>query len=198
MNIELLNIWINDLGFYIKDDTLYLKLKVPLFRRYSLQLSLNKNDILDFFGFDATFEYDNMTERNQFEYLCTSTKLLPSDICHYTFKDFPNSKQHARFDEYLKKKYNAKQLLEPERKTIWRKDAIRYFKKENEYDIYLSQCDMCLRAKKLSEKLNVIDMSQFFAFIMLYGLKNIIEFDETTLFNKWDVFSHMNWSHLSL
>jgi len=88
MDLDLLNVWITNLGFEIKKDKLYLQLKAhykdPI-NFYVMYLSNNKDKILEFFGFDTSIDYDHLTEKNVFEYLCTSTKLNPEFIMYTGF-----------------------------------------------------------------------------------------------------------------
>ena len=113
LDIDLLNFWIEKLDLFIYEDALYAKLYAPFFGKYHFFLSNDKKEILDFFGYDITCEYDNMTEKNMFEYLCTSTKLSHNDIklSHPLKGDCLKTKTHVKFNTYLQNKYHIRDRL---------------------------------------------------------------------------------------
>ena len=201
MDVSLLNFWIEKIDFYIQNDVLYITLYVPMFKTYYLQLTNDKNKILDFFGFDISIEYDKLSERNLFEYLCTSKNLSHNDITLLTIKDFIPSKLHRKFNEYLKNKYHINDTLyinfESTEKD-WKQYAIKYFNKDKEYECYKSQYELFAKCKSCFKKLhlNESDKPKFFSFMMVYGIKNIIDVTDLELKSKWDVFDLMNWSSL--
>lgn len=204
MDIELLNFWIDKLGFYIDNGTLNILLHVPFFGKYVISLSNNKREILNFFGFNVdNIEYDSLSERDTFEYLSTSTKLCHNDIqlCSLVKGPSPKNKQHAKYNEYLKKKYYMNdQLFIPNKRIEWSKEAIAFFGKQKEYEIYISQCDIFTKIKKCFKTLNLtyVHIPAFHSFLMLYGIQNIIDYDDLHLNEKWNVFQNMNWSPLHM
>lgn len=109
MDISLLNYYIKKLGFNIKNSDLILELEPyenGIVNKYQINLTCNKDKILDFFGLDNTVEYDKLNERNLWIYLISSKKLNEKHIKFDGFKGpHPKNKYHARFNEYLVRTY---------------------------------------------------------------------------------------------
>lgn len=209
LDLELLNLWINRLNFDIRDGTMYVMLKAfsedPC-HTYVLALSSDRNAILDFLGFDTTRDYDHMTTYNQFEYLCTSTKLDPKYISYFSFKGpAPKTINEAKFEKYLKNKIYPKFRYDEngytelrEATSTLKNDAIRYFKKDGEYKAYLDQkrtLNKLISLKKELEEGKVL-YGDFSKFIMLHGIYNVVKWDEETLKSQWKQFKTENWSGL--
>lgn len=208
MDFELLNFWISKLHFNIhhepnKTPKLYVNLEAYTgepFYSYSLLLSNNKNDILKFFGFDTTIEYDKLSERNLFVYLTSSTKLKPENISYVSFKG-PSAKnnKHSKFNKYLIKKYS------PDHKTcsinyeIIEK-AIKYFHREKQYQEYIEQKEFlnCIESKKsIIKTYDNNYQKNINRFLLLYGLSNISIMKDETLITLWDNFKKQNVSGLN-
>ena len=200
MDLELLNFWINRLKFDYRHNQLFVLLPAyddDIFNTYCLKLSEDTKQILDFFGFDTTIKYDKLTLNNMFEYLCTSTKLDPRYIEYCGFKG-PYSKNliHSKFDKYLKNKNyprDTKNLESTANKLL--NESIIYFKKSEEYNKYKKHFDILNKLFKQKAKFeNNID--DFRKFCVLYGIYNIINFDDNMLKTKWEEFKSENWSGL--
>lgn len=181
MDLELLNFWIENLDFYIRDNTLKMRLYVPYFRNYIMELSSNKKDILDFFGFDTNIDYDALKEKDVFVYLCSSKKLCHTKLRLCSIKGpFPKNKQHSKFNQYLQTNYFVNDVFripqEMSSSIKWSKEAISFFKKDKEYDMYMAQYNMFLKLKLCFNKLTISNAHRpiFNAFLMLYGVKNVI------------------------
>ncbi len=206
MDLELLNFWISDFKMSIQDDNLFLHLKSykkDTIYSYILPLSDNRQDILNFFGYDNTVEYDKMTQKNQFEFLCTSTKLNPKYISYLPFKTRAN---HIKFNVFLLEKYKYIRPPEQDRNAIkqegrkWKLEALNYFNKENDYRIYKQQCYIFeslenARNKVYTENHNYKDFEKF---MLLHGITNIIKWNYELLIKEWKRFKNSNWSPLSM
>jgi hypothetical protein len=211
MDFELLNFWINKIGLDIHNDLdnglyhpkLYLSLKAykddPVYT-YALLLSENKNDILRYLGFDTTVEYDKLSEKNTFEYLCTSTKLDPKYIWYCGFKGpHAKNKLHSKFNEYLKDKNYPKGKDHVQINVL---DAISFFGKESEYEEYKTKRALmdCIMQKKdiLKQNGNDYNYSCFSRFITVYGIIPVTVMNDAELIEKWTEFKNQNWSCLTL
>lgn len=193
---------------------LYLLLKAyskdPLYS-YVLPLSNNKIDILTFFGFDTSIEFDKLTEKNTFEYLCTSSILDPKHI-QYTggFKGpYAINKLHEKFNDYLKNKkypkptaYNEEYYTKKKNvRDTFKKNALAFFNKENEYNEYKSHRDIL---EKVYAKFDIIKNAKldkdnfvdFERFVILHGVYKVSQMNENELYKLWSEFVAQNWSGL--
>jgi hypothetical protein len=211
MDFELLNFRINKLGFDIRHDNvsetcyLYLLLqadKDDFLNSYIILLSSSKKAILEFFGFDITIQYDNLTETNMFEYLCTSSILKPCYIRYCSFKGpHPKNKLHENFNKYLLKKNYSRHdgnLRAKEQRSILKKDAISFFGKEKEFSEYKEKRTMFdnINEKKhyLMSKQPSQSFVDFMSFLVVHGITNVVSMNEELLITTWNAFSKQNWS----
>jgi len=193
MDFELLNFWIENYNFIIVDNKnpsstkLFLRLKacnVDIMRSSLFLLSSEKEQILDFFGFDTSIEYDYLKSYNQYEFLCSSKKLSPRYINYRGFKG-PHSKDsnHEKFNKYLKGKYissdyrNDDHSLISAHKKVWLERAIKFFNKENEYQEYIDNRNLLDNIFKKREK-NNIEFNEFRRFLSLHGVLNVSKWDD--------------------
>jgi hypothetical protein len=207
MDFELLNYWIHRLDFDIRKDKLYLQLKAcskDSLNGYIMFLSDDKNKILEFFGFDTTIEYDKLTEKNMFEYLCTSTKLSSGIIVYNGGFKGPYAKNalHKKFNNYLLTK---EYFIERDYAKIYEtrnamvKEAIAYFDKMKDYEEYKSSklfIDSVMDKYKLLKTKTDTVWCDFERFIILYGAYRIAEMPEEEMFELWNNFRKQNWSGL--
>lgn len=207
MDFELLNFWVNKLGFDIKHDKidepcrLYLSLradKEDFMNSHIIQLSSSKDAILQFFGFDITVKYDNLTEKNLFEYLCTSSILKPCHIRYCSFKGpHPKNKLHEKLNKYLlDKNYQHKDfnIDVKEQRIVLRNDAISYFGKKKEFMEYKEKrklFDSIVEKRNSLTKHSYID---FNLFLVIYGILNVASMNVDTFKGLWEDFSTQNWS----
>lgn len=211
MDFELLNFWIHSIGFNIKHDKLdepcylYLLLKADkedIMNSYIILLSSNTESILQFFGFDTTIKYDDLTEKNLFEYLCTSSILKPCNIKYCSFKGpHPKNKLHEKFNKYLMNKYYPQQhsdICVKQQRIVLRNDAISYFQKEKDFSEYKEKCkvfDNILQKRKyLKATLPHFSFADFNLFLVIHGMLNVASMNMETLKTVWDDFSNQNWS----
>lgn len=211
MDFELLNFWIHNIGFDIRHDKvdepcyLYLSLKADkedIMNSYIIKLSSNKDAILQFFGFDITIKYDDLTEKNLFEYLCSSSILKPSFITYCGFKGpHPKNKLHDKFNKYLVDKHYPQQQDNEyikQQRNVLRNDAITYFQKENDFSEYKAKCkifDNILQKRKfLNASLAKPSYVDFNLFLLIHGMLNVAGMDIETFKNLWNDFSKQNWS----
>lgn len=207
MDFELLNFWIEDYNFSILEDDdnkvkLYLRLKscnTDILRSGQFLLCSDKNKILNFFGYDNSIEYDYLKSYNQYEYLCSSTKLLPRYIRYRGFKG-PRAKDsnHEKFNKYLMNKYksgshiNDYSLLCVHKRT-WLDKAIQFFEKEKEYREYLDNRLVLDKLFKRKDDLK-IDFDNFRKFICLHGVINMTNWDNDKLKKEFDIFISGYWA----
>jgi hypothetical protein len=185
MDLELLNFWINRLNFDFRRKQLFVIL--PAHERdpghcYCLLLSDDPDKILTFFGFDTSINYDKLSLNNQFEYLCTSTKLDPKFIDYCGFKGpTPKNRIHSKFDIYLKSKNYPKSMKYQDNSEILAdqllKEAIIFFDKSNEYESYKQQFTLLNNLMKQKRKLP--DNYDFNRFCLLHNIYTIINFDSS-------------------
>lgn len=211
MDFELLNFWINKIGFDIRHDKLnepcylYLSLKADkddFLKSYIIELSSDKNKILQFFGFDSNINYDNLSEKNLFEYLCTSSILQPSHIRYCSFKGpHAKNKLHEKFNKYLlDKNYSRHQdnTSINQQVRVFVNDAITYFQKEHDFTEYKEKRKMFdnVVQKKHYLMSNVKQFSHvdFNLFLVVHGILNVSLMNDETLQNVWKDFSNQNWS----
>lgn len=210
LDLELLNLWIHKLNFDIRNDRLYISLSAyskDICNSYIMPLSSDRNKILDFFGFDTTRDYDHMTDYNQFEYLCSSTKLDPIFISYFSFKGpGPKNNVESKFEKYLVNKnytkfnYNKDYPNLDNVQSNLIKEAIEYFNKKDEYAQYMDQIQLLDKVMSIKDKLNLngtkIQYGKFSKFLILHGIYNILEWDDETLNTRWRIFKKENWSGL--
>jgi hypothetical protein len=211
MDFELLNFWIHKLGFDVRHDKidetcyLYLSLKADkedFMNSHIVQLSSNKDEVLQFFGFDVTVKYDNLTEKNLFEYLCTSSILKPSFIKYCSFKGpHPKNKLHEKFNKYLQDKNYLRQddnITIKQQSTVLRNDAISYFGKQQEFLEYKEKRkifdDIVKKRQYLKTTYPKHSYTDFSLFLVIYGIIDVAAMDETKFKNEWEDFSKQNWS----
>jgi hypothetical protein len=203
--LDLLNFWIEKLGFLIEENNLYLCLQacnLDFGTHYKLFLCNDSRTILDFFGFDTSIDYLNLKAYNVFEFLCTTSKLEPSMIRYRGFKG-PSAKndKHAKFNDYLKHKFEN--AIQPSKdaachtQSIWMESAIQVFSKRYEYNLYIEQkskVDTCIdKLKRFNPSFQ--DMSRFF---MLHGICSVCVWDEETLEKKWMLYQQEPWNVLTI
>jgi len=215
MDFELLNFWISKLGFDICHNDIctnpkfFVSLKAhsgDVMKTYRILLSENKNNILEFLGFDNTIAYNALSEKNTFEYLCTSSLLNPIHIQYCGFKGpHAKNKQHKKFDEYLKNKqyhhlhgdvYCAKE----DRDHLLQR-SISFFNKENEFIEYIERkgtMNKLMKKHRLLKNYDNIEWDDFKMFLILNGIMDVLQTDDDTLFTKWDAFKTQNWSGLKM
>jgi hypothetical protein len=217
MDFELLNFWIARLNFDIshkntsENPKLYVSLNAysdDFTSSYSILLSENKNSILEFLGYDNTIKCDNLSEKNTFEYLCTSSFLNPMHIRFCGFKGpYAKNKQHQNFNEFLKKKqyYSLKgeeyYITQQEDKTSLLRRAISFFGKQEAFREYVEKkdtMDQVMLKYKYLKKSYSIEWSNFKNFLILYGMLNVINMDDDILLVNWNEFKKENWSGLSI
>ena len=209
LDLELLNLWINRLYFDIRGQTLYLSLKAfsddPCYS-YVLPLSSDRPRILEFFGFDTSRDYDHMTTFNQFEYLCSSSKLDPKYISYFSFKGpGPKNQSEAKFEKYLVSKryprfqYDSVEYAELHKHRVsLKKEGVSFFEKEAKYQRYLEQRKMLNSVIAVKNKLEggKVLYGEFSKFLILHGMYNVLAWDVQTLEEKWLSFKTDNWSGL--
>lgn len=212
MDLDLINFWISDLKMSINENTLYLHLKSykhdPIYS-YIIPLCSDKKNILSFLGFDASLEYDKMTIKNQFEYLCTSSKLNPKYISYLHFKGpGPKNMSHSKFNAHLLEKYKYIRPPQHDYDAIkqeaikWKSEALSYFNKDKEYKTYQYQYDIFERLEEARMKVHKSNKEgytykDFERFMFLHGLTNIIKWDDEILLDRWVRFKNSNWSPLA-
>lgn len=207
-SLELLNYWIHKLDMEICQDTLRLKLKAyknDCLNGFRLPLSKDPVKILAFLGFDTDVDYTKLTEKNLFEYLCTSTRLSPKFISYTGFKG-PHAKstQAKRFNDYLREKHYPTSVDENdahERRELAKKlrdHAIEFFEKEDDLIGYAQQHQLLTKVFEQKQKLPVHTMFDFNKFIVLYGLKAIANMETSVLQTRWNKFTRTNWSQLDM
>ncbi len=207
MDLSLLNLWINNLNFDIQDNKLCIHLKAyseDICNTFILPLSKNKKDILDFFGFDTTIDYDNLKEKDMFEYLCTSHKLNPLFITYYGFKGpYAKSQIDAKFNKYLLTKnythfdFRKHQGLLDKVQEELMNESIIFFKKEKAYNKYKIKYDLLDKVISIKEKIkDKMSYGKFSKFIVLHGIFNVVKWDDEMINLKWDEFKNENWSGL--
>lgn len=210
VDLELLNFWIHKLHLEICQDGLRLKLKAcaqDFLHSFTLPVSKDPVKILAFLGYDTEVDITKLTEKNLFEYLCTSTRLNPKFIAYTSFKG-PHAKNalHARFNDYLKEKgyplprsldNNDKKELEALSKEL-RDHAIEFFEKQDEILAYAQKYQFITKVFEQRQHLPTHTMFDFNRFIVLYGLKAIATMETATLQKRWNNFTKSNWSQLDL
>lgn len=213
MDFELLNFWISKLRLHVKhththnDPCLYLYLKAhdnDFLYSYCILLSTKKNAILEFFGFDTSVNYDELTEKNLFQFLSTSTKLHPSFIQYCGFKGpHPKNKLHGKYNEYLKTEYfsihnndtNCQHAVE-----LYARKAISFFGRENKIKEYMDKkalFNAVMAKRDLLEEQYKDDISKFSSFVSVYGIINVSEMDANLLIQAWKAFLDQNWTGLA-
>jgi hypothetical protein len=204
MDLELLNFWISELGMNIKGNTLSLHLKAcdhDCISSYLLELSNDKEHILSFLGFDTSRNYDNMTESNLFEFLCTSTKLHPRNITFCSFKGrHPKDKTHERFDKLLKKKFSEQSVFKlhsDECNNSWVSNAVTFFNKEPQYEKYLARKAMFNKLNTVRNSIPCPHLSGFSQFLLLHGMYNVLQWDDEKVQRRWKRFQSEEWSGLN-
>lgn len=210
MDFELLNFWINKLSLSIKHDgsnepQLFLSLKAydnDYLHTYKILLSTNKTSILEFLGFDTSINYDNLTIKNMFEYLCTSNRLKSDYLRFCSFKGpQPKNKLHQQFDSFLKNRYNGQNRTE----TLTNKqlemsllvaDAISFFGKDKQYEEYKEKRQLMT---KVMTKMNLVksDNNHFQLFLLLHGVITVAEMTDVIFVRAWNEFTSQNWSCLN-
>lgn len=227
MDFELLNFWIRSLNLDIRHEKitnnprLYISLKAytndPMYA-FVILLSEDRKSILTFLGFDTSIEYDKLTEKNIFEYLCTSSRLDPAFIKYCGFKG-PHAKNrmHQKFNDYLvakKFRNSAKRdddyfSQEKQAVNIYAQDAISYFGKEKEYIDYKEKrklIDKVMEKKyylrdNLKENGNnslSLMIDNFSQFITVYGIYHVSQMSFDEFETKWKDFINQNWSGLRI
>lgn len=208
LNLSLLNFWLENIDMYIKDNILYLLLKAcdrDCFKSYKIKLSDNSDEILKFFGFDITRDYHNMTKKNQFVFLTTSTKLKP-ELIKYISNGFkgPNrsySKLEEKFNAFLKEEYY---LINPiidvvDKKLKFRNDAISTFHIQDKYEIYVLQYTIMNKLMEQRKKiLEKIPYDEFTYFVMLYSIYTVVNSDDKKLLEMADEYNKLNWNFLKI
>lgn len=206
MDFELLNFWINKLNLDIRHDYDYGKEKPRLYillkaydddflYTYVLLLSENKNDILEYLGFDTTIEYDKLTENNMFEYLCTSTKLNPANIQYCGFKGpCPKNTLHSKFNKYLLNKNYSK---DNQKHVLNNEQIITFFKKVNDYEEYKNKRSL-MNIVMCKNKILHGKHKEFSRFITVYGIISVSKMNDVELIEKWKDFNTENWSILKV
>jgi hypothetical protein len=104
MDLELLNYWIKRIGFQVIGQGLYLGLKAykdDWTPTYKIMLSNDSKCILDFFGFDTSVLYDELTESSVFVFLGDSKVLKPEYIEVDGFKGYAKNAKHKKYNQYL-------------------------------------------------------------------------------------------------
>lgn len=204
MDLELLNYWIKKMNFNIHEDTLYMSLEscdIDFCNTCKFVLSSNKNKILEFFGYDTTIDYDHLKSYNIYEFLCTSTKLLPNNIQYDGFKG-PSAKnsEHVKYNKYLLQKYsdNKKYRIDDieNNKFIkkFNEDAIKFFKKENNFELYKFNFNILNKLFKKKENIEKINHSEFCKFVSLHGILTIIKWSDDKFYDEWDLYKKSLWN----
>lgn len=205
--LDILNFWIHNLSFTIKNDKLYMCLKASdndFMNCCDLFLSDNHKDILEFFGFDTSVDYLNLKSYNVYEFFCTTSKLSPHHISYCGFKGpHPKNQNHSNFNVYVKKKFQDIRTLEEgsdtvrSQKVTWLKSALDSFSKQKEYQKYLWQKATINVAINTLHTLHASfsDMSRF---ILLHGIKKIVKWEDDILKAKWKKFKDDEWNGLTV
>lgn len=207
MDPELLNFWIEPLGFSFSGDKLFVHFKAykkdPV-GTYVICLTDNKKHALSFFGYDTSVEYDLLTERNLFAYLDTSTRLSPEFIRYCSFKGpYAKNKQHEKYDKYLKEQHggyvkpsDSHYVRRHELEQNLKHAAISYFHKEKEYEELKVRRAMMDKVFDIKKRLKDPPYDMFNRFIVLNGIKSVIEWDSNRLSIEFEEFKTQNWSCL--
>jgi hypothetical protein len=207
--IDLLNPWIERLDLHIHENTLRLQLKSHTndhMMSYTLPLSSNPVEIFAFLGYDTAVRYSDLTEKNKFEYLCTSKILHPKYIVPLgdNVKRGYKNKVHKRYDEYLSNKQYPKFVtnidgahLEHLKKDL-RKRAIAFFHKENEIETYISQYKLMNKLFEQRDKIPKDSFYDFNKFVVLHGIKSIVGMQHEEFCKEWKQFIDSNWSQLNM
>jgi hypothetical protein len=206
MDLELLNCWLRRYGMDISNNTLFVNLKEcknDVCHSYALKLSVNTKEILDYLGFDAKINCDALTLKNQYEYLCTSTKLCPNYIVYKGFKDTFKKKEHQHYDKYLRTKYSnlqRKDLTKQERRKFT-KDAIEFFGKETDYQLYKQQYKILTKFTEVLQPIHSLEEYSFASkkrFVSYFGVSQIVNMSEEEVKENYLSFVAQNWSGLIL
>ena len=213
MDLELLNFWIRRLHYEVRGETLFINLSAfekDYMYSYALELSSDSKRILDFFGFDTSIEYDKLTLSNQFEFLCSSTKLNPHYITYSGFKWLhPKNHQHSKFNQYLVKRYYHKKYKYPveniESNNFSCDEAILFFQKEKEYRIYEKHellINTVLEKKFIIENESKTNhkkfASQFNMFLLVHGMNSVSSWDNQKCIHEFQEFVKEKWSGLNV
>lgn len=206
MDIDLLNYYIRKIGFKIENSSLTLELEpssYPLGYQYQIALSDNKKEILHFFGYDVTVNYDHLTEKNLFVYLSSSKSFNERHIRYDSFKvQSPKNSQHRKFNDFLVKnrKYKSEYISEDLEKlrNVWRDDAIKQFDISNEIERYryeknaVDKIMQMYNAAKIKSKV----YRKFDFFIRYWGVNDVKDWDQKRFDSEWLKFQDENWSNL--
>lgn len=206
MDLELLNFWINNLGLSISNDSLFVHLKAysndPL-KAHIIKLSEKKQDILAYFGFDTSIEYEKLTEKNLFVYLSSSSKLKPEFIHYYGFKgSSPKNAQHSRYNKYLLEEFSTPKYDDKYYQKCfvvakkYKKSAILHFNKKDEYEKYIEKRKLLDKLFEQRERLGKTHFDHFQRFVALHGIMNVVEWDDDKLRSEYAKFIQDNWSCL--
>ena len=205
LDIGLLNILFGNLEiFHIKDSILYLRL--PIIQNlditnydHEIKLSNDKKEILEFFGYDTTIQYDVLqTKSNQFIFLCSSPRIRKKYLNFYVphFKGgsgfYPNTKLEKDFNDYLIDKYGEKESTRDRDKTKWINYAIKFFRVDNELNDYAEQKTMFEDIFKKRNTLPDMNYVIYKRFLMYYGAINVYTWDQSTLLEKLTQFKNKN------
>lgn len=206
MDLELLNCWLRRYNMDISNNMLFVNLKeckTDICHSYALKLSENTKEILDYLGFDAKINYDALSLKNQYEYLCSSTKLCPNYIVYKGFKDSFRKKEHQHYEKYLRTKFSniqRKDVTREERKNF-KKDAIYFFGKEPEYQRYKQQHEILTMFTEVMKPVyNLPEYSHTHKkrFVSFYGVSQIVSMNEEEVKDKYVKFVAQQWSGLIL
>lgn len=210
LDLELLNFWIKKYGLYIEENTLFIRLSLNKSHKiiHTIKVSDDKHSILDFFGYDTRIEYDELTQKNTFVFLSTSSKLNTDFIDYYKthFKGghegyHPKNKQQREYNEYLLAqdydiRYKKEDLKDELKK--WQNEVINTFRLEDEYKECLMKNQKLSRAFENLEKCNFKDSNWKYIqrFILFYGINTLVSYSEDEFVSAWEKFKKDNWSSL--
>jgi hypothetical protein len=207
MDTELLNFWTENLGFMFTGTKLFVHLKAykkdPI-GTYVICLTENKKHALAFLGYDTSVEYDLLTEKNLFAYLDTSMHLVPEFIRYCSFKGpYAKNKLHECYNKYLIEEHggyrNTDQSHYVRRHELSQKlkhTAISYFGKQKEYEEFKQRRITMDKVFDIKKHLKEPSYDSFRRFLLLNGIKNVIEWDITRIIKEFEEFTGQNWSCL--
>ena len=195
LDLELLNVFITQFHMSILSDTLWIDLKAHSSdnsRMYTIKVSEDKAAILKFFGYDTTIEYDWLSKRNSFVYLCSSPILqkyiLPCDNQY-------NTKKVQKFVEYIEETYNAKTKCATQAKHCFINDAIEHFGLQEQYRAYKESYITLTETITMRKSIGMCS-EDFMKMIKIHGLVNVSKWTREQLQDEYAIMKSQNWSGL--
>ena len=202
-SIDLIECWISKLNFKIESGGLYIGLEAfeeDFTKAFKIFLSADEKDILRFFGFDVEIDYCKLKPYNMYPFLSNTSKLTPGCITYYGFKGpHARNSEHTKFNDYLRSQFIDKnEKLTDEVIQKWQSDAIKYFAKEKEYQLYLEKYKVINTVRTLKVQLKPRESVIWRRFIVFNGINTIKDWDFVKFQLEWNAFKKENWSGLDI